>query len=422
MNLNHFTVKICSNLIKNNEVTKFVKFILSLKASQATKDKIFYLVSNKIFGAKQNYSIIIYREISEYLIKKDINKAIKLAESRKYIPKVYFRNVAYKYIAKHFLENNDIDNFLLFANKIKTKSQKNIYLSDIFIDLFNKSKVEIILPLLTDKDKITLCYRKIIENDIDNWEKYIDKMTVSYHFYEVLKKIAEKLINENNNISILDKYFEQIKDKWNKVEVFTRVASYFYKKQNIEMFNLFIDKSKEIALKEKDDYRQGEILQLISNEFAHLQLYKEAIKIAEIIKFVPNCPYLNKLDAYYCIVQNACLNKRYDIAFKILKRTKRKSYKEIFIKFILQKNNLNNEYQWDDTFEVFIEDTYKYIKNTKYKYLYLINILKYFITIDKLKLYFDLIDEIETTINLIEFKKYLNKKDLHHKFILMSLK
>ncbi len=248
MNLNHFTVKICSNLIKNNEVTKFVKFILSLKTSQATKDKIFYLISNKIFGAKQNYTIIIYREISQHLIKKDINKAIKLAESRKYIPEVYFRNVAYKYIAKYFLENNDIDNFLLFANKIKTKSQKNIYLSDIFVDLFEKSKVEIILPLLTDKDKISLCYRKIIEKDIDNWEKYIDKMDVSYHFYEVLKQIAQKLINENKNISILDKYFDVIRNKWNKVEVFTRVASYFYKKQNIEMFNLFIDKSKEIAL------------------------------------------------------------------------------------------------------------------------------------------------------------------------------
>lgn len=422
MNLNHFAIKICVNLIKNNEVTKFVKFILNLKASQATKDKIFYLISNKIFGTKQNYSVIIYREISEYLIKKDINKAIKLAESKKYIPEVYFRNVAYKYIAKHFLKNNDIDNFLIFANKIKNKSQKNIYLSDIFVDLFDKSKVEIILPLLTDKDKISLCYRKIIESNLNNWEKYINNMTVRYHYHEVLKQIAQKLINENKELSILDNYFDVIRDKWNKVEVFTKVASYFYKKNNIEQFNLFIQKSMMIAVKEKDDYYQGELLQLISNEFAYLQLYKESIKIAEMIKFVPNCSYLNKLDAYYCIVQTACINKRYDIAFKILKRTKRKSYKEIFIKFILQKNDLNTEYQWDDTFEIFIEDTYKYIKNTKYKYLYLINILKYFITIDRLKLFFSLIDEIETTIDLTEFKKHLNKKDLHHKIILMALK
>ena len=47
-------------------------------------------------------------------------------------------------------------------------------------------------------------------NDIDELEKYINKMDVNYPYYEILKQIAQKLINENKDISILDKYFDVI--------------------------------------------------------------------------------------------------------------------------------------------------------------------------------------------------------------------
>jgi len=345
-------------------------------------------------SAYSNYASKLYAKYGE------VNKALELVSK---LEDESEKNEVYIEIAKFYLINNEVDKALELVTKVENESEKNeVYIEIAKFYLIN-NEVDKALELVTK-----------VENENENEKN------------EVYIEIA-KLYLINNEDDKANEIIVKL-NELNKAELFSMVAEHYLIEENIEKFNKFLTKTKNIVKSNGLEYPTTVHIMAIVKKRIQFGEYEEAFLLIKeffevfhfdlILLFIKVKEYKKALH----LTELYLLDKKVE--------DKRENYLEIkeklanFDSFFLNakidevitliKTLNSNEYK----FETLIYIANYYIENNQY--IKLEKICSEIIEIVKIIENMDLILYYDTTIIVIFLQA--EKKEMLTQFLLILLK